>query len=97
MMNQTQKVLTKALSNFGFLQSEQDLEILAKDQDTRLINILVRCGGGRFSCPAQDADHFISLVVSGKHAGQDEYIRDVALTAGEADYWRGMLGIRRAS
>ena len=95
-MNQTKQVLTRALSNFGFLQSEQDLEVLARDQDTRLTAVLVRCGMGRFSCPAQDARHFITLVVSGRDADQTEYIRDVAVTAGECDYWRGILGIRAA-
>jgi hypothetical protein len=96
MMNQTKKVLTQALNNFGFLQSEQDLEVLAKDQDTRLAQVLVRCGGGRFACSTQDARHFITLVVSGRDADQTEYIRDVALTAGACDYWRGILGMKAA-
>ena len=97
MQPQTQQILRTALHHSGFFSSERDLEILARDQDTRLINVLVRCEGGRFTCPVQDAKHLISLVESGKDAGQDEYIRDVGLTAGEADYWRGILGIRRAS
>ena len=97
MQTQTKQVLQQALRHSGFFSSERDLEILALDQDTRLINVLVRCEGGRFTCPAQDAVHFIALVGSGKHAGQDEYIRDVGLTAGECDYWRGILDIRRAS
>ena len=96
MQPQTQQILRTALHHSGFFSSERDLEILARDQDTRLINVLVRCEGGRFTCPVQDAKHFISLVVSGQHAGQTEYIRDVALTAGECDYWRGLLGIKAA-
>ena len=97
MNTQTQQVLRQALTHSGFFSSERDLDILAHDNDTRLIKVLVRCGGGRFTCSAQDAEHFISLVVSGNHAGQDEYVRDVGLTAGEADYWRGILGMRKAS
>ena len=97
MQTQTTQVLRAALTNGGFFTSERDLEVLARDNDTRLTQVLVRCGGGRFRCPAQDAEHFISLVVSGRHAGQDEYVRDVGLTAGEADYWRVILGMRRAS
>ena len=97
MNTQTQQVLRQALTQGGFFSSERDLDILAHDNDTRLTQVLVRCGGGRFTCPAQDAEHFISLVVSGNHAGQDEYVRDVGLTAGEADYWREILGMRRTS
>ena len=97
MHTQTMQVLRQAITNQGFFSAERDLEVLARDNDTRLLNVLIRCGGGRFSCPAQDAEHFISLVVSGNDAGQTDYVRDVGLTAGEADYWRGILGMRRAS
>ena len=97
MHTQTTQVLRQAITNEGFLNSERDLEILAQDQDTRLLNVLIRCGGGRFTCPAQDAEHFITLVVSGNDAGQTDYVRDVGLTAGEADYWQGIFRMRRAS
>lgn len=60
--------------NHGFM-NEKDLEILAKV--CRLHPVLVRCGGGRFTCPAQDAEHFIEII--GKE-GRD-YVRDVSLPA----------------
>jgi len=40
----------------------------------RLHQVLVRCGGGRFVCAAQDAEHFISLVEKG-----GDYVRDISL------------------
>ena len=43
----------------GFL-TKADLVELAKLD--RLHPVLVRCACGRFSCPAQDATHFIGLV-----------------------------------
>ena len=56
----------------GFIQ-EADLPDVVKEN--RLQPCLVRCGGGRFSCPAQDAKHFIDIIgASGK-----DYVRDVCL------------------
>lgn len=43
----------------------------------RLNPVLVRCGGGRFTCPAQDAQHFIDIITK---EGSD-YIRDVSIPA----------------
>lgn len=40
----------------------------------RLHQVLVRCGGGRFVCAAQDAEHFIGLIEKG-----GEYVRDISL------------------
>jgi hypothetical protein len=46
-------------------------------RENRLQLVLVRCGGGRFLCPAQDAKHFIACV-----EGKDkDYIRDVSLAS----------------
>lgn len=36
---------------------------------------LIRCGNGRFSCPAQDVQHFVDIIT---RDGQD-YIRDISL------------------
>src|SRR3990167_10815286 len=67
--------------NMSFL-TEADVKAIASDPETRLTLILVRCGGGRFMAPADQAGHFISLIeehalcpVSEHH----EYIRDVSL------------------
>lgn len=61
---------------FGFL-SQGELSVLARDPETRLTLVLVRCGGGRFLTPAQNADHFIALV---ERDGR-EYVRDISLPA----------------
>ena len=39
-----------------------------------LAPVLVRCGGGRFTCPAQDAKHFIQIIT--EHG--EDYVRDVS-------------------
>ena len=58
---------------YGFI-TDQDLpSIIAEDRFTRC---LVRCGGGRFACSAQDVAHFVSIV-----DGSDDYVRDVSLLA----------------
>ena len=41
----------------------------------RLYPVLVRCGMGRFTCPSQDAKHFIEMVDN----DDKDYIRDVSL------------------
>ena len=42
----------------------------------RLHPCLVRCGGGRFVCGAQDVDHFIKCVALG-----GDYVRDISIPA----------------
>jgi hypothetical protein len=51
---------------------EKSLGDLAKRD--RLAPVLVRCGGGRFTCPAQDAKHFIQIITEHK----EDYVRDVS-------------------
>ena len=75
------ELLKAAVGRHGFL-SGAELEVLA-DED-RLRPVLVRCNGGRFTCAAQDAGHFIRLLES---TGQ-EWARDVSLPAGD----RAFLG-----
>ena len=41
----------------------------------RLQPVLVRCGGGRFSCPVQDLDHFVDII----GADGRDYVRDVSI------------------
>lgn len=55
--------------------TESDVAALAKNQETRLTLLLVRCDGGRFIAPAQDVEHFIQLI---ERDGGD-YVRDVSL------------------
>ena len=54
----------------------------------RLMPLLVRCGAGRFTCPAQDAEHFIRIINQHrkvaealKHDIDADYVRDVSLPA----------------
>ncbi len=65
--------INKALSeNMGFVQDVDMAEII---EESRLHPCLVRCGNGRFSCPAQDVAHFVKIIT--EH-GLD-YVRDVSV------------------
>ena len=58
--------------------TEEVLPVLV--QHARLSPVLVRCGLGRFTCPAQDVAHFIAIIDSD---GRD-YVRDVSLPGRKA-------------
>lgn len=65
----------------GFL-TESDVALLAGHPSSRLTQVLVRCGGCRFVCAAQDVRHLIALVESGSDNGRvGDYVRDVSLLA----------------
>lgn len=66
------RVLKVAKEQGGFLK-DTDVAIIAHHDRLRLI--LVRCGNGRFLCPAQDVAHFIAII---ERDGTD-YVRDVSL------------------
>lgn len=51
---------------------EESLTALEENNPTQ--TVLVRCGGGRFSCHAKYARHFIEIIA----AHGDDYIRDVS-------------------
>lgn len=55
----------------GFITSEMLPEIVKANRFER---ILVRCGGGRFIVPAQDADHFIQIITRER----SDYVRDLS-------------------
>ena len=83
-----QNLLIRINGRGGFLTSD-DLKRLA-DLD-RLRPVLVRCGGGRFTCPAQDAEHFMGIVNdSGKRSSDDltDYVRDVSQPTSDPIYSR---------
>lgn len=62
-------------TSMGFLtDKEKDLALLI--QEDRLQSVLVRCGGGRFACPAQDVEHFIDII----SLEQSDYVRDISVT-----------------
>jgi len=59
-----------------YLCSPEDIQAaVTKD---RLRPVLIRCGSGRLTCPAQDAQHWIDII---KREDSD-YIRDVSYPAG---------------
>ena len=58
---------------YGFIQDSDLDQVIAED---RLYPCLIRCGCGRFTCPAQDVKHFIDII---EKEGSD-YIRDVSLS-----------------
>ena len=56
----------------GFITDADLPAVIAED---RLQMMIVRCGNGRFVCPAQDVAHFIAII---EKEGSD-YIRDVSI------------------
>ena len=60
---------------FGFFL-DTDIELLARDPEGRLTQVLVRCGGCRFVCAAQDVKHLTAAVES-----IGDYVRDVSIPA----------------
>jgi len=67
--------------NMSFL-TDADVKAIAEDPETRLTLVLVRCGGGRFLAPADQAGHFIALIEEHNACPvteRSDYIRDVSL------------------
>jgi hypothetical protein len=74
----------------GFVTDADMPEVI---KENRLQQVLVRCGSGRFICPAQDAKHFIDIIERDAKAqsskgsslatmqvhSSGDYIRDVAI------------------
>jgi hypothetical protein len=67
-------IATARAERMGFL-NEDDIRALSADNETRLTKCLVRCGGCRFICGAQDVAHLIGII---EREGSD-YVRDVSL------------------
>ena len=61
--------------NHGFITSPEEMVALIKTQP--LTQMLVRCGGCRFVCSAQDVEHITDII---NRDGQD-YVRDVSFKA----------------
>jgi len=58
----------------GFVQDTDLPEIIAHN---RMQLLIIRCGAGRFMCPAQDVEHFVGIVEREK----SDYVRDISLYA----------------
>lgn len=72
-----QRVIDTAIRERGGFLTEADVRTLAAAPSGRLTPCLVRCGGCRFTAPAQDVAHLIGLVEAG-----GDYVRDVSIPAG---------------
>ena len=75
-------LLRKITNQHGSLDNT-DLSDLARFD--RLRPVLIRCGGGRLTCPAQDANHWINIIEASTGA-HDDYVRDVSLPATDPTY-----------
>lgn len=64
----------QTISDHGGWVGWHDLHVLARSDHTRLTPILVRCGGCRFTAPAQD----VTTIVNALTAAGD-YLRDMSL------------------
>ena len=71
--NMTTTIQTVINEQHGFIKQSDLPGIIEQD---RLMPCVIRCGGGRFTCPAQDVEHFIAII---ERDGQD-YIRDVSIS-----------------
>lgn len=68
MKPETKRVIDSAKAeSYGFLSTE-DVQAIANDPETRLSLLLVRCGGGRFMAPADQALRFCNLIESTENA-----------------------------
>ena len=72
MEERNEPVLEAIRRSHGYITDEQMPE-LAKV--ARLTPVLVRCGGGRFTAPAQDVEHLIAII----ERDDQDYVRDVRL------------------
>jgi hypothetical protein len=61
---------------YGFVDMINDLPEIIKVN--RFQMLLVRCGNGRFLCPAQDASHFVEII----NDSFKDHVRDVSLYFG---------------
>src|SRR5881392_2872760 len=61
----------------GFLSEADIPKLIALD---RLCPVLVRCGGCRFTCGAQDVQHLMRCVEAG-----GDYVRDVSFPVGSVE------------
>lgn len=74
-MNKLQQFIQRINEQrYGFLLDSDIPELIALD---RLCQVLVRCGGCRFTCSAQDVAHLEACVKAG-----GDYVRDVSFPVG---------------
>lgn len=76
--------LAKKIESQGEFITEEDLPKLVKIE--RLMQVIVRCGCGRFLTPVQDVAHFVRIIeehmdLRGGMVEGTDYIRDISLPA----------------
>ena len=90
----------------GFLNDEV-LCVLSENEDTRehtrLLPVMVRCCGGRFTAPAQDVAHFINIIeaqsdmtVASMVNPDRDYVRDVSMPVGGMQKLAGIIAVIEA-
>jgi hypothetical protein len=67
------ETVRRAREQQGSFLTDADLTLLAEHD--RLRPVLVRCGGGRFTAPAQDVRHFAAIIA----AEGTDHVRDWSL------------------
>lgn len=67
------ETLAEKIKKQGYFLTPEDVEGIIPI--SRLMPVLVRCNGGRFTCPAQCALHFCKII---GNSGKD-YVRDISL------------------
>ncbi len=74
-----QALLDRANDNQHGFFTTADVALLAADERGRLTRVLVRCGGCRFVCAAQDVSFLESAICA-----KGDYVRDYSVPAGRA-------------
>ena len=83
-VRQVNPLLAKKIEGQDTFLTDADIPEVVKID--RMMLVLVRCGCGRFMCPAQDVAHFIEIIeehakLKEKETGttfQGDYVRDVS-------------------
>ena len=67
--------LAEKIKGQGYFVTVDDVKRIVEID--RLHRVLVRCGGGRFACGAQDVEHFLAVI----EASKMDYLRDLSIEA----------------
>ena len=66
-------IQTLLKTKLGFVNDTNIKDVIAENPQQLLI---VRCGGGRFICTADNVEHFVAIIDK-KHS--EDYVRDVSI------------------
>jgi hypothetical protein len=68
--------IAPAIALRGYFLKIDEIRKIAETPALRLVPIMVICGNGRFSCPAQNVEHFINIIDREK----TDYVRQICVT-----------------